>query len=250
MQLINHNHITNYGNKSSCPVSSIFIKEDEYCVKNIMTETDRLKAHHLRYRIFCEELGWIQHNSNMLEIDDYDRSAIFFGVYDTNENLKAYLRILLSNNSFMLEKNFYFLLESNDVIRKQEDTIEISRLCVAPEARHHTFSDNFGVHKASMLLYKGVYHWCLNNDKRYLYMVVEQKIFRMLCAKGFPCELVGKPKKMPDGVVAVAAILDWRKFEEKNTEKSLMKWFSDYQSGPPLTQLLQHEFYSLHQVWS
>lgn len=230
--------------------SSIFIREGDLHIKNIVSKSDRLKAHRLRHKIFCQELGWVPGNTNMLEIDDYDKGAIFFGVFDNNDNLKAYLRIVTSDNCFMLEKEFPFLLMDGLKVRKELDTVEVSRLCVAPEARSETFSGNFGVHTNSMLLYKGVYHWCMKNRKQYLYLVVEEKIFRLLCARGFPCKLLGEPKIMPDGVVAVAAMLNWREFEELNAGRrtKMMAWFKQYQSGLPIRQSQQHEFYSQHQA--
>ena len=113
--------------------------------------------------------------------------------------------------------------------------MELSRLCVAPEARKAGFADNFGAHGVSMLLYKGVYHWCLAKRVRFIYLVVEQRVFRLLCASGFPCKPVGEPVAMPDGVKAVAAMLDWREFETANIVKrpKLLQWFSRYQSVRP-----------------
>lgn len=132
----------------------------------------------------------------------------------------------------MLEREFLSLVGIKHEIRKEYDTVEVSRLCVAPEARSNVVSINFGIHRISMLLYKGVYHWCIRNNIRYLYLVVEYKIYRLLKAKGFPCKRIGEPQTMPDGVTAVATIMDWREFESLNTVKrpDMLRWFTQYQT--------------------
>lgn len=231
---------------------SVFVKEGSYLVKNITNKSEKMKAHSLRHRVFCQELGWVPGTGNSLEMDDYDKDAVSFGVFNENLSLKAFLRIVMSPNTFMLEKEFPYLLNQHHKIRKDNDTIEISRLCVAPEARSEKLSGNFGVHFVSMMLYKGVYHWCLKNRIRYLYLVVEEKIYRLLCAKGFPCKLVGEPRVMEDGVVAVAATLDWREFEETSKIKrsKVFAWFSQIQLSQSLMQLPQREACLPHQVFS
>lgn len=232
--------------------SSIFIKDDQYITKNITNKIEKVKAHSLRHTIFCQELGWVTDTSNSIEIDDYDEHAVFIGVFDVQHNLKAFLRIVMPANTFMMEKEFPYLLKQSYEIRKESDTVEISRLCVEPGARIEKISGNFGVHYVSMILYKGVYHWCLKNNIRYLYLVVEEKVYRLLCAKGFPCNLIGEPRVMPDGVIAVAAMLDWREFEKISEMKrpKMLTWFRPNQLNHSITRLRQRESCSPHRVFS
>ena len=217
---------TNYTESWTEP-SSLFMKDGQYITKNIVSRMEKVKAHTLRHQVFCQELRWVLENSNSFEIDYYDEHAVPIGVFDANHNLKAFLRIVMSPNTFMLEQEFPYLLKKGYEIRRKEDTAEISRLCVEPGARNERIAGNFGMHSVSMILYKGVYHWCIKNYIRYLYLVVEEKVYRLLCAKGFPCNLVGESRIMPDGVIAVAAMLDWKKFEEINNLKrpNMLKWF-------------------------
>ena len=207
--------------------SSVFSRDDQYVTRNIVDDRDKAKAHSLRHTIFCQELGWVPETRDHFEVDGYDQHAVPIGVFDEDQNLKAFLRIIMRPNVFMLEKEFPYLLEKDYKMRNDRDTVEISRLCVEPEARNDRISGNFGVHSVSMILYKGVYHWCLQNKIRFLYLVVEEKVYRLLCAKGFPCKLVGEPKIMPDGVIAVAAMLDWREFERTSYLKrpKMFSWF-------------------------
>ena len=63
-----------------------------------------------------------------------------------------------------------------------------------------------------MLVYKGIYHWCCLNNVRYVYMVVEDIMYRMLRAKGFHGYPVGDALTMPDGCVAITAVINWKEY--------------------------------------
>jgi len=230
---------------SKCTSSdSISISEGKMVLRTFTKKREMEKAFRLRHRIFSEELGWVPPTGNAQERDDYDNGAIFFGVFDGNNRLKAFLRLIRAENTFMLEGEFPYLLGGDVALRKERDAAEISRLCVAPEARSKRISGNFGVHHVSMLLYKGVYLWCLRSGIRYLYLVVDRKIYRLLCAKGFPCATLGEPKVMGDGVVAVAAVLDWRDFEVSCLRRrpEMLRWFTRCRSDRLRLQLQPHEF--------
>jgi len=210
------------------PNSSILIREGKFIVKNITDSFEKIQAYYLRHRIFCQELAWVQPSADYLEIDRYDKNAVFFGVFDKfSHKLLAFLRLIIPEGVFMLEQEFSLLVEPNYIIRKKSDTVEVSRLCVAPEARDKKIIGSFGIYNISMFLYKGVYQWCIKNHVRYLYLVVEHKIYRLLRIRGFPCKMIGKPIQMDNGVVTVAAIMDWREFETLNTQKQpeIIKWF-------------------------
>jgi N-acyl amino acid synthase of PEP-CTERM/exosortase system len=207
---------------------SILLQEKEFVVKTIIDEMDRAQAFRLRHRIFCDELKWVLHSTNDMESDEYDRNAVFFGVFDENRRLVSFLRLILPDRRFMMEQEFLFLVDPGHRIRKERDTAEISRLCVAPEARRHRNAGNFDVHKISLILFKGVYQWCMLNKIRYLYAVTEQKVYRLYCLKGFPYRLIGKPARMPDGATVAAVMLDWYEFETTNTVKrhDFFGWFT------------------------
>ncbi len=78
-----------------------------------------------------------------------------------------------------------------------------------------------------MFLLKGLYHWCIGRNIRYIYTVVETKVLRLLCAKGYPCKSIGNPVTMPDGIEAAAVVLDWKTFETVNEQlrPEMFGWF-------------------------
>jgi N-acyl-L-homoserine lactone synthetase len=112
---------------------AIFEKEGELTIKNLVDMEDRMQAYRLRNNIFCKELGWALQTENGLEIDEHDEEATFLGVLNKDGRLLAYLRIILADRRFMIEKEFLSLVSSGYIVRKKYDTIEVSRLCVAPE---------------------------------------------------------------------------------------------------------------------
>lgn len=207
---------------------NVFIQEGSFVIKNLSNDDEMNQAFQLRHRIFCEDLGWVPQSDNLMETDGYDWHAAHIGVFNENHRIVAFSRLVFPGTYFMIEKEFSSLIGPHHIIRKQYDTTEASRLCVAPESRKTLVHSDFGSHGLSMLAYKGMYHWCLMHNIRYVYMVVEQKVYRMLQAKGFRSQTVGEPRTMPDGCIAVAAFVDWEEFIARNTlaRPGFVKWFT------------------------
>ncbi len=207
--------------------SDICFFEQGLVIKNLNSTRDKEVAYRLRHKVFAEELGWVAEQDDCMEIDEYDREMVFFGVMDKQGEVLGYLRVALPEHKFMLDREFSVVLNGKD-FQRSEQLIEITRLCVMPKARKMQVSTSGGNQFISSLLFKGIYHWCLANNIHSCCMVVEYKIFRLLRMRGFPCEQVGSPYKMPDGVMAVAASFPWRKFEQIHHERqsSFIQWFA------------------------
>ena len=206
----------------------VFIREGGFIVKSLTDDDEMNQAFRLRHRIFCEDLEWVPQSDDLMEIDGYDCHAAHIGVFDQDNTIVAFSRLVFPGTIFMIEKEFSSLMGPCHKIRKQNDTTEASRLCVAPESRRMLVNSDFGSHGLYMLVYKGMYHWCVMHNIRYVYMVVELKVYRMLQAKGFRSQMVGDPRTMPDGCVAVAALIDWEEFIAVNTSirPCFVKWFT------------------------
>jgi len=221
----------------------VFMREGGFTIRTLTEDHEKIEAYVLRHRIFAEELGWVPASKTLMEVDEYDGKSTFLGVFDERDRLVAFARLILTGGKFMIEEEFSSLIGAWHTIRKQDDTAEVSRLCVSPEARTLSVAGNFGVHHVSMLLYKGIFQLCRKNNIRYIYIVVEYKIFRMFLAKGFQCRLVGEPLKMADGCVAVAAIVDFDELVSVNSVKrpEFTKWFTQYRSDRSQSPLPQPE---------
>ena len=229
---------------------SIFIREGGLVVKNLTTEEEEIRAYRLRHRIFAQELRWVPQSENALEKDDYDDYATPFGVFDCDGKMLAYIRLVSSGYQLMIEKEFKSLISPEHIIQG-ENAVELSRLCLEPEVRQGMISGNFGAHRISMFLYKGVYHWCIKNSVQIVYAVSEHKVWRLFRAAGFPSKLIGEPQVMPDGVKACAFIMDWREFEALNAEKrpDMLRWFIQHKSTLAERQQRQPGAYLQHQVF-
>jgi N-acyl-L-homoserine lactone synthetase len=232
------------------PARNIFIREPGFVMKNLVSEDEKVQAYHLRYRIFCEELGWVPQSGSLLEIDEYDKYTTSLGIFDQQHVLVACTRVAFPGTPFMIEKEFSSLIGPFHRIRKQNDIAEISRSCVASEARGLSVHGTFGTCRLFTLIYKVAYQWCSLNNIRYVYTVVEPRLHRALRMQGFQMQPAGSPVTMPDGCVAMAVIIDWQEFISVNESKrpEFAKWFTTCQSAPFAEPRPQPEVYSQHQA--
>jgi len=185
--------------------------EGHYHVRLIVGREELLEAYRLRYRTFCQKLNWVSCKEDGLEYDSYDESAVSFGVYDDEGRLAAYARLIMPHGRFMLEDIFPMLLGPAPIVRKEPDTAEISRLCIEPRK-----CADAGRHALTLLLFSGLYEWCVKREIRFLYAVTDDKTFKTYSSNEIPFRLMGEPVRMPDGVVARAAVLDWREYKKAN----------------------------------
>lgn len=183
-------------------------REGDFVIKNLDSERELEQAYRLRYDIFCRELKWVNARNDGREIDAYDNHSISLGVFTGEEELIGFVRLIYSDMPMMIEREFLELVSPFHHIRKERDTVEVTRLAIKQSMRKQS------KRKTAMALYKGIYLWSIMNGVRYLYLVVERKKFRMFKIIGFPCRRIGPIKVLQGGVESVAAIMDWREFEE------------------------------------
>ena len=182
--------------------------KNNFRIKLLETEKDKYLAYQLRKEIFCDELNWVSCANKKIEVDDYDKKSYIFGVIDGYDDIIGTVRVIHASESMMIEKEFLLLLSPEYRIRKETDTAEASRLCVRSSI------DSMKKTKISHALYYATYKWCLLHEIRYLYIVVEKKMYRNLNRIGFSCHCVGPTVIMPDGTHCIAAIIDWKEFDQ------------------------------------
>ncbi len=79
------------------------------------------------------------------------------------------------------------------------------------------------------VLFKGVYQWSIQNEIRFLYMVVEKRFLRVLRGMGFTCEAISPAVSLPPaGALSIAAVLDWKQFHElcPQTQPVFFRWMN------------------------
>ena len=201
---------------------NIELKENTF-IARVLKSNELEKAYRFRYRVFCEELRWFPPNNSKKENDHYDKFSVHFGVFSKKEELIGYSRIIPPERNFMLEKEFKDLLD-NHTIRKERDTIEVSRVAINKTSN---FADSIdGVNIISALLYKLMYKWSKKNRIRYWYMAIEPHYLKSL-QELFSCKQIGKIKFYQPEIPTAAALLDLKETElflhKKN--KKLYNWF-------------------------
>lgn len=194
----------------------IHLHEEEFCIRTLTSEKERELAYRFRYRIFCRALRWIAPSAPGIDRDRYDDWATLLGVFEESGELRATVRILPPTMPFMLENDFAPLLAPDHDVRKAPDTVELTRFAVDPLAAQIPGLSQ----KLSLLLYKGLYHWCLLNEVRYSYLVVEKYFFRAIQLAGFPCRRIGPLFRLPPAnVESLAGIFDMKLFQEEARAK-------------------------------
>ncbi len=188
----------------------IAFREEALTVRTLAGERDLSASYALRHQVFAHRLQWVEPSPDGIEVDVYDAFATSVGLFDKDERLVGVFRMVRSSYPFMLENEFRACLPAGCDIRKADDTAEITRLALDP-----TLTDKGLSSRLMLVLIKGVYQWAVQNEVRYMYMVVEKRFLRVLRGIGLACEAISPPVSLPPaGAQSVAAILDWQRFAE------------------------------------
>jgi N-acyl amino acid synthase of PEP-CTERM/exosortase system len=210
--------------------------ENSFSVQTFSDYERKIQAYKLRHQVFAETLKWVAENPDGLEYDEYDAHAVHFGVFNKHNELTSYMRLIMPDNEFMLEKiDVFRKLLPNGFALKKDSAAEISRFCTRSNSRNTLVKTQMRDFFQSICLSKGVYHWCNMNNIKYLYAITEYRIYRLFKSYGFPFETIGEDfHVMPDGTKIVVMVLDWRLFEKISIEKNkeFYSWFIKY----PLSQ--------------
>ena len=198
--------------------------EGEFLVKTLESDEELRQAHRLRHRVFAETLRWVSPTDDGLEMDIYDLWGTSIGLVGHDGHVLGLARLLPASGQFMLEQDLSMLLPPGHVIRKEQDTAEITRLALDPAITDKGLSS-----RLLLSLIKGIYQWALVHDVRYFYLEVEHRFFRVLQAIGIPCDPLGPPVALPPaGAVSVAATMDILNCEYILARKrpQLMEWMA------------------------
>lgn len=204
--------------------------EDGCWIRSIESEEEYLQAYRLRHHVFCETLGWVPSNPTGLEIDRYDSFATSLGLFSEENVLLGLIRLLPPNRPFMLESEFSDLVAPGYQIRKEADTIELSRLAISPFVKREGAASRY-----LNLLLKGLYHWSIANEIRFVYVEVEMRFQKVLHRLGFPSTRIGPVKSLPPAeAVSVAIFFDWEEVLRYNQtcHPAFLEWMATVQSIP------------------
>ena len=205
-------------------IRPVEFREDRLLVKTLSDDHDLRASYHLRHQVFADRLQWVAKSDDELEVDSYDAFATSVGLFDEEQSLRGVFRMVSPPYPFMIESEFKPCLLPDYEIRKERDTVEITRLALDP-----TLTDKGLSIRLMQVLFKGVYQWSMQNEVRYLYMVVEKRFLRVLRGMGFSCEAISPAVSLPPaGTLSIAAVLDWKNFHETCPQKqpSFFQWMN------------------------
>lgn len=198
--------------------------EGEFLVKTLKEEADLQQAYRLRHRVFAETLQWVPPTNDGKEMDMYDLWGSSIGLVDRSGKLHGLARLLPASGPFMVEHDLRLLLPQDQVIRKEPDTAEITRLAIDPDIKDKGLSA-----RLMLTLIKGIYHWAMAHGVRYFYLEVDHRFFRVLNAMGIPSDPLGPPVALPPArTLSIAAMMDIVQCEEVLSRKrpAVMEWMS------------------------
>lgn len=198
--------------------------EGEFLVKTLETREELTQAYRLRHRVFAERLKWVPERADRLEADVYDAWSASIGVFADETRLLGLVRMTHGPLPFMLESEFSACLAGSHHVRKETDTAEITRLAVDPEITDRGLSA-----RLMKIIFKSMYQWCLRNDVRYTYMVVEHRLLRVVQRMGWPCRAIGEPLALPPAeVLSMGALLDLDEFRSQAStyRPAMLDWLT------------------------
>ena len=202
----------------------IQFNEGEYSVRTLASKGDHLQAFKLRHKVYSERLAWVPSTPEGLEIDRFDLYSTSIGLFSGEEKLLGLIRLLPPDHPFMLEVHFVDLVGPDYTIRKEWDTVEITRLTLVSTEESKGLSACY-----LKILLKGLYQWSVENNIRYAFMEVEKRFWRILNRLGFLSTPIGRVKRLPPAYAeSMASLLDWENFRSCNRDHQpdFLEWIS------------------------
>ena len=186
-------------------------------VKRVESEEEINALKKLRYKIYCEQLGWIKHDKypDGIEQDAYDNHSIHFGAFKDGKAIGA-IRLIKENPTVFPIHSICDLWDSENSKLKDSRTSEISRLIVDTSIEKMPRSAiTLGLIKQlyyASKYHEGITHW---------YASFDVNVHRLIGILGFKFSPLGAPVYFM-GSKTVPAILSKSELDahlSKNNDK-------------------------------
>jgi N-acyl-L-homoserine lactone synthetase len=161
----------------------------------------------LRAVVFADELRWVPLPRDGRERDRCDDVALHVAAFARvggRAQLAGYARMLLPEQTFMLEREFTALLAGQPLHASAARAFEVSRFVVQPAHRGRLDADRRSV---ADHLARAITRWAIAYHRTDLYAVCEERHIRALRMRGLPFVRLGVPVEYQPGVRARAARL-------------------------------------------
>lgn len=197
--------------------------------KKDTADTKRLfEIYRFRWEQYCKRFGWVQppYPQLEMEIDPFDEHVFFhYGIYDEEDRLIAYQRIIRYPSPFMYDYA-YDGLSRGVKLDLGPQAAEVSRLVVDPIWQKKALSRDFKGHNVTAMVYRESYRICKEEGIRDLYLATTQGIIATGKVRGFPFDLICE-KALSNGDVIQLVKLNWKRFEDENLihRPEMLNWY-------------------------
>lgn len=158
--------------KNIALVGLLAFYKSSFDIRIVSNEEDREMVYKLRGNVFGMVLKYPEVDPHR-DYDKYDDYAVIFGAFEKGELIST-CRLILPNDSFMLEEDFAAALKGKSVLKSPQHA-EISRMCVNPMEKNSRKTIC-----AEFLLYRFMYRWSRSHGIRYWYFCVRPNYYKKL----------------------------------------------------------------------
>lgn len=159
-----------------------------FIFKMAETEEELTAMYSFRYKIFCEQRGYLDAlDGQSLESDDYDRNSVHFIAINEKGEIVGTIR-LIKNSRIGLPVEKYFGIDLRDRTTDVSSCVEISRLSVLSSKNSINNPIAFG-------LYKACYDYCTEHRLLNWYAILDKKINRLFNYYGYTFKQIGETRE-------------------------------------------------------
>ncbi len=203
------------------------------------------KIYRLRFEVYCRECGFINEEDypNGLEMDEYDKQAVHFAAFNTDEEIVGTLRLILPGKmNFPIEKHCPQIKIDKNLIPGSITFAEISRLVISKKLRRRkndflyyepqiedqkvSSDDKNDYLRRNKPMAFGLYREMYQESKRqgitHWYSLMETGLWLLLKTHGFHFECIGEEV---DVYGPVKPYRGWVSQIEKEVSQKFPKFF-------------------------
>ncbi|PLW84107.1 hypothetical protein CWI75_01785 [Kineobactrum sediminis] len=158
----------------------------------VITEPQDLQAiYRLRYRVYCEERGFLtaENYPDNAECDAYDAHSVHFAAFDQDGKVAAAIRLVCPGQEGGLPYQQHCPLFDEVALPPATAAGEVSRLVL--NQGYRTPPGGGGTGTVVMAVYRAMYRYSREHGIRYWYAAMERPLLRMLARIGVTFERIG-----------------------------------------------------------
>lgn len=165
----------------------LFLKSAPRVERILVSDSVFHKVAQMRYRVYCEELGFLEKNKfpKKIETDEYDGGSIHIAVL-IGRRLAGYARVILPQDGTLPIFEHFEIQSEPDL----EHSCEVSRFMISKMYRKKTETRR----EIFRLLAEEILKIVEEHEVKNIYAVVEEWLLKSLHKRGYKFEMIGEGK--------------------------------------------------------